>query len=102
MLTPSSAPSAATLLLHKGPFCFSFSTDGAGHTTCPTSQAHVLEDLRLSESESSSNWEDKLDDLLRFSKEAEAEVDSSKYIKVDQDSSPNLVIYSTPEGRTDR
>jgi len=55
----------------------------------------------LSESESSSDWEDELDDF-RLSKDTKVEADSNKDTKIDQDSSPNLVIYSTPEGRTVR
>ena len=51
----------------------------------------------LSESES------ELDELLQLGKDAvstQAEADLNKDVQDDQDSSPNLVIYSTLEGRT--
>ena len=49
----------------------------------------------LSESESSSDWEDELDDF-RLSKDAKVEADSNKDIQNDQNSSPTLVIYWDP------
>ena len=54
--------------------------------------------LTNSESEFSSNSEDKLDDLIQYSKQVES--NSAKNSKPDQDSLPNLVIYETPQGRT--
>ena len=53
--------------------------------------------LTDSESEYSYNWEDELDNLIQYSKEAKAQSDKSS--KTDQDSLPNLIIYATPEGR---
>ena len=53
-----------------------------------------------SDSEYSSDPEDELDDLIQYSKEAES--NSTKNTKSDQDSLPNLVIYATPQGRTVR
>ena len=54
--------------------------------------------LTDSESEYSSNSEEKLDDLIQYSKQVES--NSAKNSKSDQDSLPNLVIYTTPQGRT--
>ena len=56
--------------------------------------------LTNSEFEYSYDSEDELDDLIQYNKEAEAK--SAKNSKTDQDSLPNLIIYSTPEGRTVR
>jgi len=65
----------------------------------------------LNESESSSDWEEDLDELLHLGKEegaiklpmsAQAKLDSNKGIQLDQDSTSTLVIHSTPEGRTVR
>ena len=54
--------------------------------------------LTDSESEYSSNSEDKLDDLIQYSKQVKS--NSAKNSKSDQDSLPNLVIYAMPQGRT--
>ena len=54
--------------------------------------------LTDSDSEYSYDKEDKLDDLIQYSKEVES--NSTKNSKPDQDSLPNLVIYATPQGRT--
>ena len=51
--------------------------------------------LTDSDSEYSSNSEDKLDDLIRYSKQVES--NSTKHSKSDQDTLPNLVIYATPQ-----
>ena len=56
--------------------------------------------LTDSESEYSSNSEDELDNLILYSKQVES--NSAKNPKSDQDSLPNLVIYTTPQGRTVR
>ena len=65
----------------------------------------------MNESESSSDWEEDLDELLQLGKEqgsittpmaTQAEVDSNKGVQIDHDSTSTLVIYSTPEGRTVR
>ena len=50
--------------------------------------------LTDSESEYSSDSEDDLDNLIQYSKQAES--NSAKNSKSDQDSLPNLVIYATP------
>ena len=50
------------------------------------------------ESEYSYNSKNELDDLIQYSKEAEAQ--SHKNFKTDKDSLPNLIIKVTPEGRT--
>ena len=50
-----------------------------------------------SESEYSSDSEDRLDDLIQYSKQVES--NSAKNSKSNQDSLPNLVIYATPQGR---
>ena len=50
-----------------------------------------------SESEYSSDSEDRLDDLIQYSKQVES--NSAKNPKSNQDSLPNLVIYATPQGR---
>jgi len=60
----------------------------------------------LSESESF-DWEEEFDELLQLRKEedvvpSQAASDSNKDVQDDLDSSPTLVIYSTPEGRTMR
>ena len=52
----------------------------------------------LTDSEYSSNSEDELYDLIQYSKQVES--DSTRNLKSDQDSLPNLVIYATPQGRT--
>ena len=54
--------------------------------------------LTDSESKYSSNSENELDDLIQYSKQVES--NSAKNSKSDQDSLPNLVIYTTPQGRT--
>ena len=54
--------------------------------------------LTDSDSEYSSNSENDLDDLIQYSKEVE--YNSTKNSKSDQDSLPNLVIYTTLQGRT--
>ena len=51
-----------------------------------------------SESEYSSDSEDRLDDLIQYRKQVES--NSAKNPKSNQDSLPNLVIYATPQGRT--
>ena len=56
--------------------------------------------LTDSESEYSFNSEDELDDLFQYSKQAES--NSTKKPKSDQDSIPNLVIYAMPQGWTVR
>ena len=56
--------------------------------------------LTNSDSEYSSNSKDELDDLIQYSKEVES--NSTNNTKSDQDSLPNLVIYTTPQGRTVR
>ena len=56
--------------------------------------------LTDSDSKYSSNSEDDLDDLIQYSKQVES--NSTKNSKSDQDSLPNLVIYTTPQGRTVR
>jgi hypothetical protein len=53
--------------------------------------------LTDSESEYSSDLEDRLDDLIQYSKQVES--NSAKNPKSNQDSLPNLVIYATPQGR---
>ena len=53
-------------------------------------------DLTDPDSEYSYDSEDELDNLIQYSKEAEA--NSTTNFKTDQDSLPNLVIYGTPEG----
>ena len=59
-----------------------------------------IDGLTDSESEYSFNSEDELDDLFQYSKQAES--NSTKKPKSDQDSIPNLVIYAMPQGRTVR
>src|SRR6185437_7470684 len=54
--------------------------------------------LTNSESEYSSDPEDRLDNLIQYSKQVES--NSAKNLKSDQDSLPNLIIYATPQGRT--
>ena len=54
--------------------------------------------LTDSESEYSSDPEKQLDDLIQYSKQVES--NSTKNLKSNQDSLPNLVIYATPQGRT--
>jgi hypothetical protein len=54
--------------------------------------------LTYSESEYSSDSEDKLDHLIQYSMQVES--NSAKNSKSDQDSLPNLVIYTTPQGQT--
>jgi hypothetical protein len=56
--------------------------------------------LTDSNSEYSYDSEDEPDNLIQYSKEAEAK--TTKNSKSDQDSLPNLVIYATPKGRTMR
>ena len=53
--------------------------------------------LSDSDSEYSYDPEDELDDLIQYSKEVES--NSTKNSKSDQDFLPNLVIYTTPQGR---
>ena len=53
--------------------------------------------LTDSGTEYSYNPEDELDDLIQYSKEVES--NSTKNSKSDQDFLPNLVIYTTPQGR---
>ena len=67
------------------------------HPTHTYSKIGALTDF---ESEYSYISEDELDDLIQYSKETKAK--SVKNSKIDQDSLPNLIIYSTPEGRTVR
>ena len=55
-----------------------------------------------SESEYSYDSEDELDDLIQYSKDAQAEANSGKKSRTDQDFLPNLIIYSTPKRRTVR
>jgi hypothetical protein len=54
--------------------------------------------LTDSDSEYSFDSEKELDDLFQYSKEVES--NSTKNSKSDQDSLPNLVIYTTLQGRT--
>ena len=54
--------------------------------------------LTDSDPEYSSDPEVELDDLIQYSKEVES--NSTKNLKSDQDSPPNLVIYATPQGWT--
>ena len=56
--------------------------------------------LTDSDSEYSYDSEDELDNQIQYNKELES--NSTKKIKSDQNSLPNLVIYATPEGRTVR
>ena len=53
--------------------------------------------LTNSESEYSSDPEDRLDNLIQYSKQVES--NSAKNLKSDQDSLPNLIIYATPQGQ---
>ena len=56
--------------------------------------------LTDSESEYSSNSEDEPNDLIQYNKQVES--NSIRNSKSDQDSLPNLVIYTTLQGRTMR
>ena len=72
------------------------------HPTPRSPKTYIFKNggLTDSESEYSYNPEDELDDLIQYSKQAKAK--SAKNSKTDQDFLPNLIIYSTPEGRTIR